>query len=122
MSACGLRHLELSLTQIGSRGAAALAQGMLACAGSLEDVGLRSNRIESAGATSLAMVIGACTQLHSLRLQNNGIGDDGAEALGNGLATPTVALKVIALGQNDFSEEARARLKAAASDGLSVLF
>ncbi len=98
-SASGTKLMELNLgdNQIGESGAIELAKG-LAKAGSLTEVELKGNLIGPAGGAAVldSLALAGSQRINLVELQDCGIGDRGAEAMGRLLARRgcrTVGLK-----------------------------
>ena len=81
----GLKSLELSLNQLGSDGASALAKELSRLT-SLTNLGLAYNDIEFEGAKKIAAGLTALLDLRSLSLQGNCIGADGWKEVTIGLS------------------------------------
>lgn len=83
----GLRHLELAGCSLGDRGAAQLADALLATpSGRLQLLDLSENGLTAAGAASLGAALRSCGSLRELRLSGNAVGDTGLRFVIEGLA------------------------------------
>ena len=103
MKSTNLQTLNLSYKSIGSRGAAALAEG-LKCFTNLQTLDLCFNSIRSDGVVALAEGLKCCTNLQTLKLSGNSFGSDGAVALAEGLKwssnLQTLDLSSISIGSD----------------------
>ena len=113
-----LTELDLSKSNPGPDGTAALANGMHGLT-NLRTLNLSNNNIGSDGAIALANGMHGLTNLWTLNLSNNNIGSDGAIALANGMHGHT-KLSSLNLSDNNIGSD-RATALANAMHGLTNL-
>lgn len=113
-----LRTLELSLCEIGTAGAKALALGLRGS--SLQELDLSGNDIGDEGVSALAAGL-AALPLRTLELYNAGIQVKGVKALA--AALPDSLLENLRLGGNDFGDEGgQALLQGVKGSGIMELY
>ena len=76
-----LQTLDICFNYIGSAGAKALAKALKSCCTNLQTLDISFNNIDSEGAAALAEALKSCTMLQILDISNNEIGSAGAAAL-----------------------------------------
>ena len=104
-AAPGLEELDLSLNEVTAAGARSIAAALTKSLKKLKVLNVRENELENAGAKALASGLAACPTLTRLDASSNQLRRPGAVALARAVAGAAKGLELLALDENEISEE-----------------
>ena len=104
-AAPGLEELDLSLNEVTAVGARSISAALSKSLKKLKILNVRENELENAGAKVLAAGLAACPSLTTLDASSNQLRRPGAVALAKAVAKAAENLKLLALDENEISEE-----------------